>query len=164
MHPSSRFGGLTLKRGIMVTVAALAMVICGLTLVAPSSNTSQSLYSIETYFNTNPSSALRFTGCYEGDIWPVELGNMTCASRPPHSTAQQSIRTSPRPVIHHTDMPTLCSCQSSVDAGVCYRNKGSLKCLPSFLIVGAMKSGTGALMKWLNYHPYIKVLQAFNVY
>jgi hypothetical protein len=31
------------------------------------------------------------------------------------------------------------------------------RCLPSFLIIGAMKSGTGELMKWLNLHPFLRV-------
>ena len=37
------------------------------------------------------------------------------------------------------------------DAGVCVAQR----CLPTFLIVGAMKCGTGALMKALNQHPYL---------
>lgn len=31
-----------------------------------------------------------------------------------------------------------------------------IKCLPKFIIIGVMKSGTGELMKWLNYHPHLK--------
>lgn len=41
------------------------------------------------------------------------------------------------------------------DAGVCIRdttNKG-FRCLPSFLIIGTMKGGTGVLMDMLNEHP-----------
>jgi hypothetical protein len=30
------------------------------------------------------------------------------------------------------------------------------KCLPTFVIAGAMKAGTGALMKWLNTHPALQ--------
>lgn len=29
-------------------------------------------------------------------------------------------------------------------------------CLPSFIIAGAMKSGTGELMRWLNLHPFMQ--------
>lgn len=36
-------------------------------------------------------------------------------------------------------------------------SKTIFRCLPSFLIVGAMKSGTGELMKWLNLHPFLEV-------
>lgn len=32
----------------------------------------------------------------------------------------------------------------------------SFGCAPSFVIVGAMKSGTGALLKGLNYHPFLQ--------
>lgn len=44
------------------------------------------------------------------------------------------------------------------DAGVCVRESNSLglRCLPSFLIIGAMKSGTGDLMDWLNLHPNLQ--------
>lgn len=44
------------------------------------------------------------------------------------------------------------------DAGVCVRESDSLgfRCLPSFLIIGAMKSGTGQLMDWLNLHPNLQ--------
>ena len=158
MNLSNRLGSCTLKRGIMIAVFALALVMCALTLIAPSSSTSQSIYSLETYFNTNPSSALRFEGCYEGNIWPTDLKNITCSSVRNKTVHTSSIRASHRPVIHHTDISTLCSCQTVVDAGMCYRKRGSLQCLPSFLIIGAMKAGTGALMKWINYHPYIQVI------
>lgn len=32
-----------------------------------------------------------------------------------------------------------------------------IRCLPSFMIVGAMKSGTGALLRWLGMHPSLMV-------
>ncbi len=38
------------------------------------------------------------------------------------------------------------------------------RCLPSFLIIGAMKSGTGELMKWLNLHPFLQVGNGFEYY
>jgi hypothetical protein len=55
----------------------------------------------------------------------------------------------------------------SADAGVCFINRRSglfallsaersFQCLPSFVIAGAMKSGTGELMKWLHYHPFLR--------
>jgi hypothetical protein len=31
-----------------------------------------------------------------------------------------------------------------------------MKCLPSFIIAGAMKCGTGELMKWLNLNPFLR--------
>lgn len=44
------------------------------------------------------------------------------------------------------------------DAGVCVRESETLgfRCLPSFLIIGAMKSGTGQLLDWLNLHPNLQ--------
>ena len=45
------------------------------------------------------------------------------------------------------------------EAGLCVQNVASLHslhCLPSLLIVGAMKSGTGTMMKWLNEHPRLQ--------
>ena len=40
-------------------------------------------------------------------------------------------------------------------AGACILSESG-RCLPTFLIAGAMKAGTGALMKWLNQHPYLQ--------
>lgn len=46
------------------------------------------------------------------------------------------------------------------DAGLCIQNKAlvgpTLHCLPSLLIIGAMKSGTGTMMRWLNEHPQLR--------
>ncbi len=50
------------------------------------------------------------------------------------------------------------SCQSyaGIDAGSCVSLKNkNIKCFPLFMIIGAMKSGTGELMKWLNMHPML---------
>ena len=44
-----------------------------------------------------------------------------------------------------------------IDAGDCVIYENKLRCLPSFIIVGAMKSGTGELMKWLCTNPLIHV-------
>ena len=44
----------------------------------------------------------------------------------------------------------------SVDAGTCFVQKGApwtLQCLPTFVIIGAMKAATGAMMSYLNLHP-----------
>lgn len=44
----------------------------------------------------------------------------------------------------------------SVDAGSCFVQQGAprtLQCLPTFVIVGTMKGGTGAMMRYLNLHP-----------
>lgn len=35
-------------------------------------------------------------------------------------------------------------------------DKGVLRCLPSLVIAGTMKSGTGVLMRWLNTHPQLQ--------
>ena len=49
------------------------------------------------------------------------------------------------------------SCENiTVDAGTCFVEKGApwtLRCLPTFVIIGTMKSATGALMRYLNLHP-----------
>ena len=53
-----------------------------------------------------------------------------------------------------------CDCDSSaIDAGVCATvgKSQDVRCLPSFIIIGAMKSGTGELMKWLEWHPLLRV-------
>ena len=50
----------------------------------------------------------------------------------------------------------LCNSNVSIDAGTCLSfKKKEMKCFPSFMIIGAMKSGTGELMKWLNMHPML---------
>jgi hypothetical protein len=51
------------------------------------------------------------------------------------------------------------------DAGVCVKESDSLgfRCLPSFLIIGAMKSGTGQLMDWLNLHPNLQSGRDYKV-
>ena len=59
----------------------------------------------------------------------------------------------------HNQDQTLKYCQSiSPNAGVCVRESSTLgfRCLPSFLIIGTMKSGTGELMAWLNRHPNLQ--------
>lgn len=42
---------------------------------------------------------------------------------------------------------------SSMTANAVKQKIRFMKCSPSFVIIGAMKSGTGELMKWLNLHP-----------
>lgn len=51
-----------------------------------------------------------------------------------------------------------CKCGSQLDAGDCVEENSVVRCLPSFLIIGAMKSGTGALLRWLGMHPSIQVI------
>ena len=42
------------------------------------------------------------------------------------------------------------------DSGNCFAfERDHIKCFPSFVIAGTMKSGTGELMKWLNLHPQL---------
>eukprot|EP01041_Mallomonas_annulata_P006109 gene6109-12368_t len=65
----------------------------------------------------------------------------------------------PRPLIIANNNSS--NSTATVDAGTCISyyhsatNELQEHCLPSFAIVGAMKAGTGALMKWLNLHPYL---------
>jgi hypothetical protein len=69
-----------------------------------------------------------------------------------HSIAHQQ-----KLVLKGTDR---CDCDSpAIDAGVCATVDKSqdVRCLPSFIIIGAMKSGTGELMKWLQWHPLLRV-------
>jgi hypothetical protein len=49
----------------------------------------------------------------------------------------------------HSDT-TLLRGQPSLDSGSAAQD---IRCLPSFIIAGAMKCGTGELMKWLQLHP-----------
>lgn len=45
-----------------------------------------------------------------------------------------------------------------LDAGDCVMEGSKIvRCLPSFVVAGAMKSGTGALLRWLQRHPHIQV-------
>ena len=60
---------------------------------------------------------------------------------------------------NQNQMKFLDYCDSIVpDAGVCVKESSSLgfRCLPSFMIIGTMKSGTGELMTWLNRHPNLQ--------
>ena len=62
-----------------------------------------------------------------------------------------------------------CNDINGIDAGTCVRESipvehsyssrtgTSIRCLPSFIIAGTMKSGTGELMRWLDRHPFLKV-------
>ena len=44
-----------------------------------------------------------------------------------------------------------------LDAGDCVMQGPKIvRCLPSFVIAGAMKSGTGALLRWLKRHPHLE--------
>jgi hypothetical protein len=49
-----------------------------------------------------------------------------------------------------------CKCGNGLKAGDCIKINGEIRCLPSFVIVGAMKSGTGALLRWLGMHPNLQ--------
>ena len=58
------------------------------------------------------------------------------------------------PLIHK------CSYGNEVlDAGDCIMQGSSkiVRCLPSFVVAGAMKCGTGALLRWLKRHPHLQV-------
>eukprot|EP01031_Cornospumella_fuschlensis_P028160 gene28160-34004_t len=54
----------------------------------------------------------------------------------------------------------------NLDASTCIRTSSapdshpSYRCLPSFFIIGAMKSGTGELLKWLSLHPLLRSAHA----
>jgi hypothetical protein len=52
--------------------------------------------------------------------------------------------------------PSSCECGTALQAGDCVVIKNKIRCLPSFVIVGAMKSGTGALLRWLAMHPNLQ--------
>lgn len=58
--------------------------------------------------------------------------------------------------------------QQLVNSGTCFDipaqsyfflgfQQRKVRCLPSFIIAGAMKSATGELMKWLDLHPFLKM-------
>ena len=57
--------------------------------------------------------------------------------------------------------PENCSMPSGIDAGLCVRvhtlrttgEGGSVRCLPSFIIIGVQKAGTRELRNWLDIHP-----------
>jgi hypothetical protein len=57
--------------------------------------------------------------------------------------------------------PLIESCdfgKENLDAGDCVLDGSKVvRCLPSFVVAGAMKSGTGALLRWMKRHPHIEV-------
>lgn len=80
---------------------------------------------------------------------------------------ENSIRLASRAVYEVNQ--TLSSPYPSLHAGECVKlvdsysylkpfKKQKVSCFPSFMIVGAMKCGTGELMKWLELHPYLRVI------
>lgn len=94
--------------------------------------------------------------------WATPLVPAACGSKAAVPlSANASIRLDGRQVVD--DNCTV------VDAGWCYpvkqgflsilRGQHDVQCLPSFVIAGAMKSGTGELMKWLAYHPFLQLGQ-----
>jgi hypothetical protein len=67
------------------------------------------------------------------------------------------------PLVWTDPGPSLCPQPSGLDAGLCVRTYplnasnekelGSVRCLPSFLIIGVQKAGTRELRNWLHAHP-----------
>lgn len=58
----------------------------------------------------------------------------------------------------------LTKCQNGIklNSGDCVKENNQIKCFPSFIIAGSMKSGTGALLRWLGMHPNIQVVLLLN--
>ena len=68
--------------------------------------------------------------------------------------ASASVRREPRWILD--DLP--CLNVSHLDAGVCVRTSrgaSTMRCLPSFLIIGAQKAGSTDLRGLLSFHPYL---------
>lgn len=55
-----------------------------------------------------------------------------------------------------------CYEQPSSESFFMFKSKKIVKCLPSFIIAGTMKSGTGELMKWLQLHPFLRLNAPVN--
>ncbi|KAJ1440541.1 P-loop containing nucleoside triphosphate hydrolase protein [Ochromonadaceae sp. CCMP2298] len=113
---------------------------------------------------------------YHAVHWPVEL------SLNPQSEGKGEGGATPYQGVRRFPRRVWATVNASVDAGDCIAEPGSLRgttsgvgvgvggvggvggmagvgsvrCLPSFMIIGAMKSGTGELMKWLQVHPQIE--------
>eukprot|EP00614_Pseudopedinella_elastica_P033993 CAMPEP_0172633646 /NCGR_PEP_ID=MMETSP1068-20121228/190480_1 /TAXON_ID=35684 /ORGANISM="Pseudopedinella elastica, Strain CCMP716" /LENGTH=328 /DNA_ID=CAMNT_0013445397 /DNA_START=238 /DNA_END=1220 /DNA_ORIENTATION=+ len=74
---------------------------------------------------------------------------------PPSSSSSGlwSLRQASRVVVR--DLP--CLNASHLDAGVCVaaKDKATMRCLPSFLVIGAQKAGSTDLRGLLSFHPYL---------
>ena len=82
---------------------------------------------------------------------PAHPGRITAAAE---SKSGGSIRAPPRWILD--DLP--CLNASQLDAGVCVRTArgaGTMRCLPSFLVIGAQKAGSTDLRGLLSFHPYL---------
>lgn len=84
--------------------------------------------------------------------------NQYCPQHRPSFTTnnENSIRTSPRWIIQDSQ----CLNISQLDAGVCISSPNSgtpttMKCLPSFLVIGAQKAGSTDLRGLLSFHPFL---------
>lgn len=109
------------------------------------------------------------------DRWKVQLVSVTSeGGQHPNQTITTTTSSIRQPVrflldrhINSTTSTTgTTSISSYLNAGSCFfvnnnrhhdfRGHGkAVQCLPSFLIAGSMKAGTGELMKWLDFHPYL---------
>lgn len=67
-----------------------------------------------------------------------------------------SIYKETRIIVANTRTSELQHSSALIDSGNCFVfGIDDIKCFPSFVIAGTMKSGTGELMKWLNLHPQL---------
>lgn len=108
---------------------------------------------------------------HELSAWETNIEYLTTCQPTNHSLiyTKYGIRQTKRLVY-----PSYCNLTSLTtlsDAGICrvspksstfswlswfsFAENKKIQCLPSFMIIGTMKSGTGELMKWLHYHPLL---------
>lgn len=113
-----------------------------------------------------------FVGRQSSASWPASV-EMMGAHHHSHSkqisTTSKSIRADIR-IVHkwnvtfwqqHKIIPQAGQCLIEVNSPSLFSSFRSphFQCLPSFIIAGAMKCGTGELMKWLNFHPYLRLIE-----
>lgn len=68
------------------------------------------------------------------------------------------MRKAVRPVLgYRIPLHTALRNSSLLDAGVCIGDARVYACLPSVLLVGAMKAGTTEFMEYLSFHPQLRV-------
>jgi len=83
------------------------------------------------------------------------MHSIECGGRDRDGDGSRGICRSSRPLLN-SSLSMNCACGRGLDAGYCVSSGSKVRCLPSFVIAGAMKSGTGALLRWLEKHPHLQ--------
>eukprot|EP00730_Choanoeca_flexa_P014597 TRINITY_DN6439_c0_g1_i2.p1 TRINITY_DN6439_c0_g1~~TRINITY_DN6439_c0_g1_i2.p1 ORF type:complete len:508 (+),score=124.07 TRINITY_DN6439_c0_g1_i2:289-1812(+) len=100
---------------------------------------------------------------FNNGTWEAELvfaaGELACQREDDDQTSLNApsqpppgIRMDKRPIVLANSK---CPRVADLDAGMCVMDKesGKMGCLPSFIVIGAMKAGTAEVQGWLSQHP-----------